>query len=81
MYQMFGFLILLLLLNSCDNQTAKNETIIVGGPCEDCEAALDYKLLNLMPKSVDSLPGYTETNPKLKISGTVFKRDGKNACR
>ena len=77
MYKITGFLFLLLILNSCKGQTTEHEDRLVGGPCEDCEAALDYKLLNLNLQPVDSLPGYSDTNPKLKISGTVFKSDGK----
>ena len=48
----------------------------VGVPCQDCEAALDNKLLNLKLKSVATLAEYATTNPKLKISGTVFNSDG-----
>lgn len=77
MYKITGFLFLLLILNSCKGQTAEHDDRLVGGPCQDCDAALDYKLLNLNLKPVDTLPGYSETNPKLKISGTVFKSDGK----
>jgi len=63
MYKITIFLFLLLILNSCKGQTTETKNKLVGGPCEDCEAALDYKLLNLNLKSVDSLPGYSETNP------------------
>lgn len=77
MYKFLGLLFLVLTLNSCKGQSTKNENNLVGGPCEDCEAVLDYKLLNLNLKAVDSLPGYLETYPKLEISGTVFKLDGK----
>jgi len=65
------------MLNSCKGQTAEYEDRLVGGPCEDCEAALDYKLLARIPQPVDTLSGYLEHNPKLRISGTVFKSDGK----
>ena len=77
MNSLIRFLLFLLILNSCKGQTTETENKLVGGPCEDCEAALDYKLLNLNLKAVDTLPKYSETNPKLKISGTVFKLDGK----
>ncbi|MEL6847881.1 MAG: intradiol ring-cleavage dioxygenase [Bacteroidota bacterium] len=72
-----GLLMLGLLLPSCNGQTTQNEDKLVGGPCEDCEAALDYRLINPTPKSVDSLPGYADHHPKLKISGTVYQSDGK----
>ena len=76
-----GILFLVLILNSCNGQTTENANKLVGGPCQGCEAALDYKLLNLNLKSVDTLPGYSETEPKLKISGTVFKPDGKTPAK
>jgi len=81
MIRTFGLLILILILNSCNGQTTKNENKILGGPCEDCEAALDYKLFNLNLKSIDTLVGFTETNPKLKITGTVFQSDEKTPAK
>ena len=45
---------------SCNSQTEKNPTQLVGGPCEDCDAALDYKLLNFIPNSIDTLIGFNE---------------------
>lgn len=48
---------------------------VVGGGCEGCEGLYEYgsKLLN----NVDTLPLFEVTEPKLKITGTVFKKDGK----
>ena len=78
MYQSIGLLLLIILLQACMGQHAtKSPNTLVGGPCEDCKAALDYQLLGQNLQSVDTLPGYTETSPKLKISGTVYKADGK----
>jgi len=77
MYKIIGFLVLSLIINSCKAQSTQDIDKPVGGPCQDCEATLDYKLLNPNPKSIDSLPGYTEHEPKLKISGTVYQSDGK----
>lgn len=50
------------------------QTRLVGGPCEGCEAIHEYgdRLLN----AVDTLPKFLETEPKLKLSGTVFENDG-----
>ena len=46
----------------------------VGGPCEGCEALLEYTgRLN----STDTLPGFSQNEPKLKITGVVYKKDGK----
>ena len=76
-----GFLILVLILHSYINLSAQNKTKLVGGPCQDCEATLDYKLLKFNPRAVDTLPGFIETNPKLRISGTVYHSDGKTPAK
>lgn len=51
----------------------------VGGPCQGCEAALDYGDKKL--SSVDTLPGFDEHNQKMKIQGTVFEKDGKTPAK
>ncbi|RMA56293.1 dioxygenase family protein [Ulvibacter antarcticus] len=61
---------------SCQSQTKKSESNrIVGGPCEGCEAIFEYgqKILT----STDTLPDFQNNEPKLKITGTVYKKDGK----
>lgn len=57
-------------LTSCQAQSKKK----VDGACEGCEALYEYgsKILS----SVDTLPEFQQNEPKLKISGTVFKMDG-----
>lgn len=68
--------ILILTTISCQSQTKRNiPSKIVGGPCEGCEAIFEYgnNILNV----TDTLPGYIENEPKIKITGTVFKKDGK----
>lgn len=53
------------------------ETIprLVGGPCEGCEAVLETEKTKL--DAVDTLPEFEQAAKKLKISGTIFKADGK----
>lgn len=58
-------------LATCQNQNKKN----VGGPCEGCEALLEYK--NKVLTNVDTLPGHHRYHPQLKVTGSVFKKDGK----
>ncbi|MEJ1224005.1 intradiol ring-cleavage dioxygenase [Sediminicola sp. 1XM1-17] len=73
-----GLLFVLLSMGSCKGQsdeTTKNQK--VGGPCEDCEAALDYQVLKIDPTPIDTLEGFKNTDPKIKITGTVLKPDGK----
>jgi protocatechuate 3,4-dioxygenase beta subunit len=55
---------------SCTSNTRKK----VGGPCEGCEAIYEYGERELTP--VDTLPQFDANEPKLKISGTVYKPDG-----
>lgn len=47
---------------------------LVGGPCEGCEAVLDYGDREL--SATDTLPEFDETEPKLKITGTIYESDG-----
>ena len=69
---LIGFL---LILFSCQSQTERKTSQLVGGPCEGCEAIHEYgsKILS----AIDTLPKYQDTEPKLKIFGTVFQQDGK----
>ncbi|MEB2783440.1 intradiol ring-cleavage dioxygenase [Algoriphagus persicinus] len=66
--------LLLLWSFSCNAQTIPSDKV-VGGPCEGCEAIFELgdKKLN----AVDTLPLFSENEPKLKITGRVFQRDGK----
>ncbi len=38
---------------------------------------MDYRSLGFSPSSIDTLPGFMENDPKIRISGTVFEKDGK----
>jgi protocatechuate 3,4-dioxygenase, beta subunit len=69
-------LLLLLTITSCHGQT-KNPNLnrSVGGPCEGCEAIFEYG--NKKIKAIDTLPDFAVTEPKLKLTGTIYKKDGK----
>lgn len=72
----FAVLCLVFSFLACYSQEKRTtNTGIIGGNCEGCEALLEYD--NQALNSVDTLPGFKENNPKLKITGTVFKSDGK----
>lgn len=58
-------------LTTCQGQPPK----VVGGPCEGCEAIFEYGGKTL--RAVDTLPGFGQHGPKLKITGTVLEKDGK----
>ncbi|WP_347175065.1 intradiol ring-cleavage dioxygenase [Polaribacter uvawellassae] len=60
-------------LSSCLAQTESQK--IVGGSCEGCEAIYEYGNQRLI--SIDTLPDFKHTEPKLKLTGTVFEKDGK----
>ena len=73
----FLFALALISLTACHSQGDQQEPPLrhVGGPCEGCEALLEY---GNKPLSVtDTLPGFSENEPKIKLSGTVFQPDGK----
>jgi len=45
------------------------------GNCEGCEAVFEYGDKNL--NEVDTLPDFSNPGPKLKLTGTIYKQDGK----
>ena len=47
---------------------------LVGGPCEGCEAVLEYNRQGL--SAVDTLPGFEQAGPSIKVSGTIYQSDG-----
>ncbi len=73
-FHWFGFLLLLGFLSCC----GQDRTKLLGGPCEGCEAIYEYGDRELSP--VDTLPLFG-LEPRLRISGTVFKADGKTPAR
>lgn len=77
MRKIINISILLLIATTCQSQTTKtNLSKIVGGPCEGCEAIFEYG--NKKLRAVDTLPYFEQTKPKLKLTGTVFQKDGKS---
>ena len=73
-------MLVLISLTACHAQTPveANSTpaqLVVGGPCEGCEAIYEYGEQQLT--AVDTLPGFQENDPKIVLAGTVFEPDGK----
>ncbi|MDX5338775.1 MAG: intradiol ring-cleavage dioxygenase [Cyclobacteriaceae bacterium] len=68
------FLLFAITLGSCHSQTSK-QIKVVGGPCEGCEAIHEYGDRLLTP--VDTLPNFSFTEPKIRLTGTVYHQDGK----
>lgn len=52
---------------------------IVGGGCEGCEAIHEYGKKKLAP--IDTLPDFQMPGPKLEVSGTIYKKDGKTPAK
>jgi protocatechuate 3,4-dioxygenase beta subunit len=71
--------LLIFLATACQSQTKSTPKAIIGGPCEGCEAIYEYGDKILM--SVDTLPGFHENEPKLKIQGTVYLMDQRTPAK
>jgi protocatechuate 3,4-dioxygenase, beta subunit len=69
------FITTLLFVITCANVSAQR----VGGNCEGCEAVLEFGSKKLT--SVDTLPDFKEPGPKLEISGTIYRADGKTPAK
>lgn len=61
------------------SEVSKKTDKAVGGGCEGCEAIYEYgsKVLT----SVDTLPDFHEPGPKMEVSGTIYKKDGKTPAK
>ena len=77
MKKYLGIILLIFVTISCKGQSNDNIEKNVGGPCQDCEAVFDFNILNIKPKATDTLPGFKNNEPKIKITGTALKKDGK----
>lgn len=64
---------------SCNSQTKSIKKTFIGGGCEGCEALFEYG--NKPLHSIDTLPLFESNEPKLKIIGTVYKKDGKTPAK
>lgn len=65
----------LFLLNSCARSQENKNYRLVGGPCEGCEAILEFGTQDL--NAVDTLPEFNSAENKLKVTGTIYKEDGR----
>lgn len=69
------YCILLLLSTLIYVHSCWAQGLLVDGPCEGCEAVFEYGSRTLTP--VDTLPGFDANAPSIKLTGTIFKQDGK----
>jgi protocatechuate 3,4-dioxygenase beta subunit len=66
----------LLIFASCSRSQDKEASYRLIGSCEGCDAVFEYG--NKPLSSVDTLPDFSDKGPGLKISGTIYKKDGKS---
>jgi protocatechuate 3,4-dioxygenase beta subunit len=59
----------------------KEKPIHVGGRCEGCEAIYESPISLEKLNQTDTLPDFGEPGPKIRISGTVYKSDGKTPAK
>ncbi|HVF81786.1 MAG TPA: hypothetical protein VM884_07620 [Flavisolibacter sp.] len=71
--------IALLSCGQIESQAQKDDDVRtkVGGQCEGCEAIYESKVPFNALNETDTLPVFDEAGPKLVVSGTVYKVDGK----
>ena len=76
MIRLTTILTLTIFLSSCVNSQNQKQDIalLVGGPCEGCEAIFEFGDRNLT--SVDTLPDFNGQGLKLKVTGTIYQNDG-----
>lgn len=74
MKNLLSLLLFAIVIGSCHSQSSK-QIKVVGGPCEGCEAIHEYG--NRFLTSVDTLPEFSSTEPKIKLIGTVYHQDGR----
>ena len=56
------------------DSTDRKTDLRVGGPCEGCEAALEYGDRHL--SWVDTIPDFHMPGPKIEVSGVIYASDG-----
>lgn len=63
------------------NVSKRDKTKVVeikaGGNCEGCEAIYESPIPFEQLNEVDTLPDFSNGGPKIEISGTIYKADGK----
>jgi len=69
----YAIIAALIMVTAVPAQDLRNPKLI-GGPCEGCEAIFEFGGRSLSP--VDTLPEFAESEPKIRISGTIFQSDG-----
>ena len=72
-------LTVLLMHHSKSQKISPENSRLVGGPCEGCEAIFEFGSKRLTP--VDTLPDFTDDGVKIKLSGIVYQNDEKTPAK
>lgn len=67
-------IILTVIMTSCANSQDQLPRL-VGGPCEGCEAILEFDADDLT--HTDTLPDFNKEGVKIKVEGIIYQNDGK----
>lgn len=68
------------LLSPCIRAQTWNKGVkLVGGPCEGCEAIFENGNMELY--SIDTLPDFKDKGRKIKVTGTLYQKDGKTPAK
>ncbi|MGB5464094.1 MAG: intradiol ring-cleavage dioxygenase [Aureibaculum sp.] len=71
---------IIFLISACAKSQDKEKNVRhIGGPCEGCEAIYEYGNNTLHP--VDTLPDFEKGKEKIKITGIIYKKDGKTPAK
>ncbi len=71
---------IVLLISSCDAQQSPPQIDKpVGGPCENCYELSEYGDQPLA--ALDTLPDFEKATTPIKISGTVYQKDGRTPAK
>ncbi len=72
----FPFLLLTIFCSIGKSQKiSEQNSVLVGGPCEGCEAVFEFGDQPLSP--TDTLPEFEQSATKLKVTGTIYHPDGR----
>jgi protocatechuate 3,4-dioxygenase, beta subunit len=74
---------LLLFHSGCGQTNKKNPAVStsssqrIGGKCDGCDAIYDCHVPFEQLNWIDTLPDFSESGPRMVISGVIYKKDGK----
>jgi protocatechuate 3,4-dioxygenase beta subunit len=75
MKDILAFTLLILLVGGCHAMDTQSSHRLIGGPCEGCEAVLEYADRVLKPEA--TLPDFNNVGLKLKLTGMIYENYGK----